>query len=100
MNPGDAQARGLADGDVVRVRTDAGAVEVPIRVTPDMMMGAAALPHGWGHQAADGLQLARKTSGANKNLLIRAAPDALEPLSGMAHFNGILVTLERARSSQ
>jgi anaerobic selenocysteine-containing dehydrogenase len=99
MNPGDAAARDLADGDVARVRADAGTVEVPIRVTPDMMLGAAALPHGWGHQAADGLRIARKTSGVNKNLLVKTGPDALEPLSGMAHFNGLLVTVERAMSS-
>jgi anaerobic selenocysteine-containing dehydrogenase len=94
VSPEDARARGFADGDVVCIRTDAGTVDAPIRITPDMMVGAAALPHGWGHQAADGLHIARSAAGVNKNLLVSAGPEALEPLSGMAHFNGLLVTLE------
>jgi len=98
VSPEDAQARGFADGDVVRIRTDAGTLDAPIRITQDMMVGAAALPHGWGHQAADGLHIARRAAGVNKNLLVRTGPEALEPLSGMAHFNGLLVTLERATS--
>jgi anaerobic selenocysteine-containing dehydrogenase len=100
IHPEDAHARGLEDGDVARVSTEAGAVEMPVRLTTDMMPGAVALPHGWGHQSADGLRVARTTRGANKNLLIKASPDALEPLSGMAHFNGPLVTLERAEGSR
>jgi formate dehydrogenase len=100
VNPEDARSRGFAEGDVVRVKTDAGAVDAPVRITPDMMAGAAALPHGWGHEAADGLHIARRAPGVNKNLLVRTGPDALEPLSGMAHFNGLLVTLERVSSSE
>ena len=100
IHPEDAASRGLRDGDVVRVSTEGGTVEAPVRLTVDMMRGAVALPHGWGHQRADGLRVARTTGGANKNHLVKTGPDALEPLSGMAHFNGLLVTLERTGGSR
>jgi formate dehydrogenase len=56
-----------------------------------MMVGAVALPHGWGHQDADGLSVASKTNGANVNLLAADGPEQLEYFSGMAQLNGILV---------
>jgi hypothetical protein len=49
------------------------------------------LPHGWGHQAADGLSVASTTSGANVNLLAADGPAELEYFSGMAKLNGIWV---------
>ncbi|MBW2688114.1 MAG: formate dehydrogenase, partial [Deltaproteobacteria bacterium] len=68
-----------------------GAVRLPVQLTDEMMVGAVALPHGWGHQAADGLSVASKTTGANASLLAADGPDALEYFSGMAKLNGIWV---------
>jgi hypothetical protein len=42
-----------------------------------MTPGAVALPHG--------------NAGANVNALTAAGPDALEPLAGMSHLNGVPV---------
>jgi hypothetical protein len=58
-----------------------------------------ALPHGWGHQKADGLSVASKTLGANANILAPDGPDSIEPISGMAHFNGIPVRVTAASVS-
>ena len=63
------------------------------KLSADLMPGAVALPHGWGHQAATGLSVASKTRGVNANLLAADGPDAIEPLSGMAQFNGIAVRI-------
>ena len=60
------------------------------------MIGAVALPHGWGHQAAEGLSVAKQTTGVNVNLLTRDGPEQLEYFSGMAQLNGILVDVRRA----
>jgi anaerobic selenocysteine-containing dehydrogenase len=68
-------------------------VEVPVALSADLMPGAVALPHGWGHQAATGLSVASRTRGVNANILAADGPDAIEPLSGMAQFNGILVRI-------
>jgi anaerobic selenocysteine-containing dehydrogenase len=76
---------------VVEVRSNVASVRLPVQLTDEMMVGAVALPHGWGHQAADGLSVASKTTGVNVNLLASDGPDELEYFSGMAKLNGIWV---------
>lgn len=90
LNPDDARRLGLNDGDQAQVSSDAGAVEIPVAITTDMMPGVVALPHGWGHQHTT-LAVASHTTGVNANLLALDGPTAIEPLSGMAQFNGITV---------
>jgi formate dehydrogenase len=92
INPADARARGLEDGDAASVRSRAGLVEVPVLITDDLMPGTVALPHGWGH--AGGWQVANAHAGANVNILAASGPEDLEPLAGMAHLNGIPVEVE------
>ena len=95
MNPRDGEKAGLRAGDLVEVTSDAGSVRLPVRFTEDMMCGAVALPHGWGHQQADGLSVARRTGGTNVNLLAADGPQRLERFSGMARLNGIPVEVKR-----
>jgi anaerobic selenocysteine-containing dehydrogenase len=94
VHPDDAHGIGIANGAMVRVRSASGEVCLPVSVTSDMMPGSVALPHGWGHRQADGLTVASTTTGVNANILAADGPDAIEPISGMAHFNGILVSVE------
>jgi hypothetical protein len=75
-------------------------VRIPVQWLPDLQPGTVALPHGWGHQAAPGLSVASKTSGVNVNLLAADGPDAVEPVSGMAHLTGILVEVRPAAGPQ
>ncbi|MGB5697892.1 MAG: molybdopterin-dependent oxidoreductase [Polyangiales bacterium] len=91
MNPKDGEKAGIESGAMVEVRSPVASVRVPVELTEEMMVGAVALPHGWGHQAADGLSVASKTTGANVNLLAADGPEQLEPFSGMAKLNGIWV---------
>jgi anaerobic selenocysteine-containing dehydrogenase len=99
MHPSDAHAVGVNAGDIVEVSSSVASIRLPVEVTDDMMVGAVALPHGWGHQRADGLRVASRTEGANVNLLAADGPDQLEYFSGMAQLNGILVDV-RAVTSQ
>lgn len=99
MHPADAGPRGLREGQQVRVSSAAGAVTVAVTLDEDMMPGAVALPHGWGHQQARGSSTASRAGGANANVLASDGPDALEPLSGMAQFNGILVEVTAAEDA-
>ena len=95
LHPDDARRHGLAPGDVARVRSRAGTIEVPVEVTDAIMPGVASIPHGWGH-GLDGVRLgvAARHAGANSNLL--ADELALDPLSGNAVLNGIPIEVERA----
>jgi formate dehydrogenase len=89
----DAIAVGIADGDLVRVASDAGAIVLPAELTDDLAPGTIAVPHGWGHR--DGSwQVANAAGGANVNEITSADPASLERLSGMAHLNGVPVRIE------
>jgi NADH-quinone oxidoreductase subunit G len=44
LHQADANRLGIADGDVVRLRTGAGEAEVPARLTPHIAQGAAFVP--------------------------------------------------------
>ena len=46
MNTTDAAARGLRQGERVRVFNSRGTVELPVKITPRMMPGVVSLPQG------------------------------------------------------
>ena len=95
MHPEDGGKAGVESGDMVEVRSSVASVRLPVQLTDEMMVGAVALPHGWGHQQADGLSVASRTTGANVNLLAADGPEHLEYFSGMAKLNGIWVEVTR-----
>ena len=76
MHPSDAQVRGLATDDPVRVFNDRGEVQCPVALNPDMRPGTVSLPKG----------LWRKSTynGSTSNALV---PDSLTDLGGGACFN-------------
>jgi anaerobic selenocysteine-containing dehydrogenase len=96
VHPVDARAAGIAEGDLADVSSETATVRVPVKLLEDLMPGTVALPHGWGHQHAKGLSVARKTTGVNVNLLAADGPDKIERISGMAHLTGILVDVRPA----
>ncbi|MFH2103477.1 MAG: DMSO/selenate family reductase complex A subunit [Chloroflexota bacterium] len=56
LNPLDAAARGILDGDMVRVFNARGALVLPCRVTPRLMPGVVDIPQGaWWSPDEDGL---------------------------------------------
>jgi len=85
LSPEDAAARGIADGDRVRVFNELGSVRCRARIDPDLRPGVAFLPKGiWSHNT---------DSGTTANAL---APDTLTDLGGGACFNDARVEVEPA----
>jgi anaerobic selenocysteine-containing dehydrogenase len=97
MSVEDTRRLGIQGGDVVRVSSRTGTIEVPVEVTDDVRQGTVALPHGWGHRG--GWRLASQNPGANVNLLTSNHPEDLEPLAGMSFLNGVPVRVEPVSSS-
>ena len=95
----DAAARGLTDGSSARVAANGNAIDVPVRIDDDMMPGTVSVPHGWGHQSAAGLSVAKRTTGVNVNIILPDGPDSIEPASGMAHMNGVIVEVTANRTA-
>ena len=96
VHPDDAAPRGLATGDVAELRSEAGAVTVPVEVSDAMRPGVVSLPHGWGHDRDGiGLGVAQAHAGASANDV--TSDRHLDTLSGNAAFNGLPVTVCRKR---
>lgn len=91
----DAHRLGIATGDVVRVSSGTGAIEVPAEVTADLMPGVVSVPHGWGHdRPGTGWSRAAATPGVSVNDVTDAT--RFDPLSGNAAVSGVPVRVERA----
>ncbi len=84
MAPADAESRGIADGDRVRVFNSLGEVRCLSRRNPALREGVVVLPKGlWRHNTL---------SGTGPTAL---APDTLTDLGGGACFNDARVEVER-----
>jgi anaerobic selenocysteine-containing dehydrogenase len=65
MHPKDAEALNLNDGRMVKVTTEAGAVEIELEVTKTTRPGLVLIPHGFG------LEYGNSVYGANVNRLTK-----------------------------
>ena len=90
VHPDDAARLGLEDGELARVSSRAGAVEVPVEVTEGVMPGVVSIPHGWGHDV-DGMRMTVASAYAGTNSNVLADEELIDPLSGNAVLNGIPV---------
>lgn len=95
INPQDADAHGLTDGDIARVCSRVGSVEIPVALSTEMMPGVISIPHGWGHQL-DGVSLAVASQHAGVNANLLTDDRYLDSLSGNAALNGVPVSLAKA----
>jgi len=98
LHPEDAERASLHEGDEAEVSSAHGAIRIPVRISDEMMPRTVAIPHGWGHQRADGLKIASDRAGVNVNWLAGDGPENTERLSGMSHLSGILVNVQRVAS--
>jgi anaerobic selenocysteine-containing dehydrogenase len=96
MHADDAAAANIVDGDVVRIASPHGEIELPVMLTKDIVAGVVAVPHGWGHKGTGGWRIANGAGGANVNRLMSSAPEDLERLAGMARLTGVPVRVDRA----
>ena len=87
---------GVSTGELVEVQSDFGRIEIPVRITDEMMPRTVAIPQCWGHGKAEGLSHARAHPGVNSNFLAPDGYDSIEPLSGMSHLSGIPIEVRRA----
>lgn len=86
INPADAVARGITDGDQVIVANERGACRLRAVVTSDVPPGVAVAPKGqWPRLSPDGRNVNWTTS------------DALGDLAGQSTFHSNLVTVRRER---
>ena len=95
-HPEDLADRGVRDGEVVRVRSSVGEVEVEATASEDMMRGVVSLPHGYGHRK-EGVRLRGATHLPGVSVNDLTDPSVVDAASGNAVLNGVPVTVEPAR---
>jgi anaerobic selenocysteine-containing dehydrogenase len=99
MHPDDAAARGLVDGDPVRVQSRSGAIDVTLEVSDAIMPGVVCLPHGWGHNRPGvRMQVARAHGGASVNDV--TDDQRVDAVSGNAAFSGTPVRVAAISASR
>ncbi|MCB0942523.1 MAG: molybdopterin-dependent oxidoreductase [Mycobacterium sp.] len=81
LNPDDAAAADISDGQPVTVRNRLGAVTGIARLTTEIRPGAVSVPHGY--------------PAANVNLLTDDAD--IDPLTGMTRYSGLPVSIAPAQ---
>jgi anaerobic selenocysteine-containing dehydrogenase len=93
MHPTDARARGLRDGQPVRVTSRAGSVRAPLELSEEMRAGVVSLPHGWGH-GREGIRLRVASARPGVSLNDLTDETLVDPLSGTARLSGMSVQVE------
>ncbi|MET0375427.1 MAG: molybdopterin-dependent oxidoreductase [Rhizorhabdus sp.] len=95
INAADAVANDIADGDTVIIRSDVASVTALAQLSDAVRSGVVVLAHGWGSPLFDpaGGEIVFQ-HGTQRNKLV--SDTDIDPLSGVARFNGTPVTLARA----
>jgi len=88
MHPDDAHARGLSDGDLVRIFNDLGEVHCTLQVLPTIRRGIVSLPKGLWRRST--------RNGVTTTALV---PDALTDIAGGACFNDARVQVASLASA-
>lgn len=92
MHPKAAKARGIKSGDLVRVTSEIGSINVRVHLTPAARPDTIVLPFGFGHWAHGRWAKGR---GENASAII---PNISDPISGLTSNYSTLVTVEKAGS--
>ena len=99
INPADAAARGLTEGQPVRVRSRVGTVELPVEITSNLMPGVASMPHGYGHaRLGTRLDVAQAHAGVSINDLTDEL--RLDELTGNAALSAVPVWVDASLNEE
>jgi anaerobic selenocysteine-containing dehydrogenase len=92
LNPADADALGVGDGQMVKVASAAGELTIEVEVDDAIMAGVVSMPQGWGHnRAGTQLSVAATQPGVSMNDVTDAG--RVDSLTGTAAFNGTPVAI-------
>jgi anaerobic selenocysteine-containing dehydrogenase len=97
IHPVDAARLNLNNGDMAKVTSRVGEIEIETEVTQDIMEGVISIPHGWGHNRKNTrLSVASKRPGVSVNDLTDDA--FVDRLTGTSALNGVPVSVSEITS--
>lgn len=93
MHPEDAAGLGLVDGQRVRISSEVGSIELPIKLIDGGRPGVVTVAHGWGSRIFNPTSgEGPVTWGANRNLLVDR--HQIDPIAQTPPFNATPVRVE------
>ena len=94
INPQDAKALNIENGETVRVSSNTGEVQIQAELDQNIMPGVVSIPQGWGHNHKNTrMNTAAKQPGISINSLTDDA--RIDELTGNAAFNGTPVSVHK-----
>ena len=95
LHPDLAREQSIEQGDLVKVTSRVGSIEVEAEITNEIMPGVVSIPHGWGHNRQGTRQtIANDHAGVSVNDI--TDEQFIDELSGNAAVNGVPVVLVNA----
>ena len=93
IHPEDAKVLGITKGQLVKVSSVVGEVEIEAIITDDIQQGVVSMPQGWGHnQKGTNMSVAQTQPGVSINDLTDA--NRVDTLTGNAALNGTPVAIK------
>jgi anaerobic selenocysteine-containing dehydrogenase len=95
VNPEDAKVLGITKGQLLKVSSTVGEIEIEAVITDDIQQGVVSMPQGWGHnQKGTKMSVAATQPGVSINDLTDA--NRVDTLTGNAALNGTPVAIKIA----
>ena len=95
VHPEDAKKLGIIKGQLLKVSSTVGEIEIEAVITDDIRQGVVSMPQGWGHnQKGTRMAVAATQAGVSINDLTDA--NRVDTLTGNAALNGTPVTINAA----
>jgi anaerobic selenocysteine-containing dehydrogenase len=96
VHPEDAKALGFSHGQLLKVSSIVGEIEITAVITDDIQQGDVTMPQGWGHnQKGTRMSVAAKQPGVSINDVTDS--NRVDTLTGNAALNGTPVSLSVIR---
>ena len=92
IHPTDAEAAGISEGNLVRISSRAGSINVAVEITDSIMAGVISVPHGWGH-TREGIRQSVAVAHAGQSVNDLTDDQMIDSFSGNAVLNGVPVTI-------
>jgi anaerobic selenocysteine-containing dehydrogenase len=89
--PADAERLGITKGDIVRIETRVGAIELPAAIDAKLAAGHCWMPNGFGVEYGQGVDAPLERQGANCNEITDAADR--DPFTACPHHRYVRVRL-------
>ena len=90
MNNQDANKLNLQNGQLIKITSRVGKIDIPVEITETIMSGTISIPHGWGHGVS---QTRISIANANAGVSINQLTDEkfVDALTGNAALNAVPV---------